>query len=290
MTNRALCVIISTKLYFGVKMEYTISMLPAPYPRLVGIQQYRRGWSRASCPKGNVCFLMLEGRFAFSVGDKLTIAEKNDLVFFKKETEYKVSSESDCKYFYIHFSGDMELLEEDSVLSENAVLIPEKTSLEERSEKRDRMVWLFGLCERIYREAPVYKKLRLENVFGEILLTAASVYAEKKSEQIPPSIKRIAKYISENTNLPLSLSEISDKYSLSKQYIMRSFKKYFGMSVTHYINRAKLERALILLRDTDMSVNEISDSLAYSQSSYFCRIFKDFFELTPSEYRHQIIE
>lgn len=268
-------------------MEYKISFERPIHLKLIGQQSYKKGWKRDSAPKGNVCFLMLDGAFSFTVGEKTVTAEKNDLVFFKSNTKYKVFAERDCKYFYAHFSADAEPANEESTDEKHSICFPEKISLSEFPEKRERLIWLLSLCERISCEKPIYTDLRLDNIFCEFLILSASLHAEKRKKSIPLSIKKIEKFIKENTSSPITLTDISEKFMLSKQYIMRSFKRYYGISVTHMINSEKLNRALILLKDTDMTIEEISDSLSFSSSGYFCRVFKRYFSLTPTEYRRQ---
>jgi len=271
-------------------MEYIIPLKDTPSLKLIGVQSYKRGWKRSSMPKGNVCFLMLEGTFSFTVGNEVITARKNDIVLFKSRTEYCVCAESDCKYFYAHFASELSETEDGTCEEEYSLLFPQRISLDDFPEKRERLIWLLSLCQRVSIERPIYAAARLDNIFSEFLIIAASLHAEKRRSSIPPSIKRIEKYIKENADSTISLNDISNRFTLSKQYIMRSFKKYYGMSVTHMINSEKLSRALILLRDSDMTVDEIANQLSFTSSSYFCRLFKQFFALTPTEYRKQIID
>lgn len=271
-------------------MEYRIPFDPIPHMYLIGKQSYRSGWKRNSAPKRNVCFFMLEGTFSFAFDGKVIMAEKNDLVFFPHGSKYTVCAESDCMYFYAHFFADTELDDTSELDNSNSVLLPKKISLSEFPEKREKLIWLLNLCLRISNENPIYAPIRLDNVFSEFLIVASSLHAESRRKNIPPSIRHIEIYIKENVNKPISLSDISDRFLLSKQYIMRSFKKYYGTSVTHMINTEKLNRSLLLLRDSDMTVDEIANSLSFSQSAYFCRLFKKHFSITPTEYRKQIID
>ncbi len=270
-------------------MEYKISDTLSPLPKIAGHMQYDQGWSNISSPKGNVCFFILDGCFSFKLDGRTVTAKKNDLVFFKKHTEYVVTAESDVDYLYLHFKADMKEAGEGD-MGDGNLIIPERISYIDHPEKRERTVRLISMCNKMIRERPIYKDARLKNVFGELLITAAILHAEEKKDSVPPSIKRIEKYVRENVLLPLTLSSLSDKFFLSKQYIMRSFKKHYGTNVTGYINDVKLEYSLGLLSESDMTVDEISNMLSYSQSSYFCRLFKRRFGITPTEYRKDVFD
>ena len=52
-----------------------------------------------------------------------------------------------------------------------------------------------------------------------------------------------------------------------------------------YVNSVRIERARLLLRNTDQSVSRIAASLGFSQDIYFYRLFKRIARETPSEYR-----
>ncbi|MGL9747675.1 helix-turn-helix domain-containing protein [Enterococcus sp. DIV0170] len=92
-------------------------------------------------------------------------------------------------------------------------------------------------------------------------------------------------YITSNTNKALSVSEVAEAVGLSRAYFSSKFKEEFGMSVNSFINKCRLEEAKNLLSYTNMSISEISNYLDYSSQSYFQRVFKDHFELTPRQFR-----
>ncbi|WP_168188948.1 helix-turn-helix domain-containing protein [Thiomicrorhabdus sediminis] len=62
-----------------------------------------------------------------------------------------------------------------------------------------------------------------------------------------------------------------------------------GLSYREIINGLKVEQAKKMLKDTNLSLSEISMSLGYSTNSHFTRAFKNVTGLTPSIFRsHQI--
>lgn len=67
--------------------------------------------------------------------------------------------------------------------------------------------------------------------------------------------------------------------------ISHLFKKQMGQSVPAYILALRLDHARRLLRETNLTVNRISDALGFCNPNYFCRCFKDRFGLSPSRWR-----
>ena len=84
---------------------------------------------------------------------------------------------------------------------------------------------------------------------------------------------------------PITIEELAETVNLSKHYFMRFFKKYMGMTCIEYINDYRLNIAANLLLTTRMRITEVAVSIGITNLSYFNRIFKKKFNLTPKEYR-----
>jgi AraC-like DNA-binding protein len=83
----------------------------------------------------------------------------------------------------------------------------------------------------------------------------------------------------------LTVAQIADWLSCSSDYLSHLFKTATGESLTEYTQRSRLERAKDLLKDSELSVKEISWACGFSEESYFIRKFKDRFGLSPGLYR-----
>lgn len=102
------------------------------------------------------------------------------------------------------------------------------------------------------------------------------------------NIKTVLDYISDNYRNPITVEELADSVNLSKHYFMRFFKKYMGMTCIEYINEYRLNVASNLLLTTGMQITEVSCRIGISNLSYFNRIFKKKYHMTPKEYRYHI--
>ncbi|MDO5407972.1 MAG: AraC family transcriptional regulator [Eubacteriales bacterium] len=96
---------------------------------------------------------------------------------------------------------------------------------------------------------------------------------------------KIADYLSENCERPISLDELSSQFFLSKSYICRIFKEVTGYTVSEYSNIHRIRKAKRYLEETDMSISEISHTLGYESLTYFERMFKHYMTLSPLKYR-----
>lgn len=82
-----------------------------------------------------------------------------------------------------------------------------------------------------------------------------------------------------------SISTIAETYHVSISWISMLFKEEMGIGFADYIWKLRLEKAQSFLRDTEMSVEEISSMVGYLTSSSFGRKFKQETGMTPSQYR-----
>lgn len=98
-------------------------------------------------------------------------------------------------------------------------------------------------------------------------------------------IKIILNYIHENYMNELIISDIANVCNLSEYYFMKFFKKNLGVTCTEYINVYRLDIASKLLNTTDKSITEISFETGFNSVSYFNKLFKAKFKVTPKEFR-----
>lgn len=99
--------------------------------------------------------------------------------------------------------------------------------------------------------------------------------------------RNMIEYIDNNYMEPLSLSATADMFNLNSSYVCQLFQKYFNCSFSSYIISLKMNKAVELLADTDLSINDIAAFLHYDYS-YFCKAFKKHFSVTPYTYRKNL--
>lgn len=116
------------------------------------------------------------------------------------------------------------------------------------------------------------------------LLFSAS---DKGVKRIGSRNMAILEYVEENFTKALSVPTIAHHFNLSEDYFYRLFKKYTGQTHTTFINQLRIRYSKQLLRNTDMSISEISYEVGYASSSYYAKMFTRYNDLSPSQYRKQ---
>jgi len=81
----------------------------------------------------------------------------------------------------------------------------------------------------------------------------------------------------------ITLINAADAFGYHPNYLSSLIKNETGKSFTDLILQIRMERALIMLKNTSLSVNEISDYLGYSNTSNFYKAFKKYYNTSPRE-------
>ena len=93
------------------------------------------------------------------------------------------------------------------------------------------------------------------------------------------------RYIDDNYTCDISLEELAAKCLVSKYYLSHLFSKSTGKSIGKYILDKRMYMAKYMLSSTDVSVEQISLQCGFSDSAYFCRLFKKELGCTPTQFR-----
>ena len=104
----------------------------------------------------------------------------------------------------------------------------------------------------------------------------------------PDLVELIKGYLEKNIGKRLTLDAISEKFNYSRSFICKIFKEHTGESLITYFNRIKIEQAKQILEQSERSISEISELLAFSEPKYFCSIFKKQVNLSPAAYREMV--
>lgn len=90
------------------------------------------------------------------------------------------------------------------------------------------------------------------------------------------------------TNPELKREDLAAMLGTNYKYVGDAIRECTsGMSINEFINMKRLEYASHLLRHTDWSVIQISDSVGFNNRSYFNRLFREYYKMTPSEWREK---
>ena len=118
------------------------------------------------------------------------------------------------------------------------------------------------------------------------LLEQAS--AQKGSEmQTSALVSGMRHYIDENFERNFTLDELAERFSVSRFYASRRFRKEMGYSPMQYRLHRRLGQAQSLLTDTEYPISFIANAVGYDDANHFTQRFTKVVGVSPSEYRQK---
>jgi len=142
--------------------------------------------------------------------------------------------------------------------------------------------------ERIIEQCHSLLSLLLDNFQNFRLESGRFVNAEmsKRNKILAERMFRIQEYLYDNYNRKLTLQEIADHEHLSVYYLSHVIKEATGMSFKDFLCFVRTEESEKLLLSTDLSISAISDTIGFSAVRYYIKYFKQWYGMTPKEYRN----
>lgn len=94
-------------------------------------------------------------------------------------------------------------------------------------------------------------------------------------------------YMKNNIEKKLSISTVANFIGYSTSHFSRLFSQTVGLTPNEYFNKIKIQKACVLLKTTNMKINQICYKVGIHDSYYFSRLFKKIMNTSPKEYRKQ---
>ncbi|HHT89549.1 MAG: AraC family transcriptional regulator [Bacillota bacterium] len=150
-----------------------------------------------------------------------------------------------------------------------------------RKEERRNLAW-----------SAFYQKILL----SELLVLASRKASEQLEDYFYPEgpvhqkIHNIVRFMGENYQQMLSLSDLAERFFVSPAYLSRAFKRVTGLTLTEYLNTVRIKEAQRLLRQSNSTVSDVALQVGFSSHTHFGRTFKQMTGLSPIKYRKSHIK
>lgn len=112
-----------------------------------------------------------------------------------------------------------------------------------------------------------------------------SIFRSFREQRLARAIQYVEEHLHENVHRDRAASVCQ----LSGSYFSAVFSELYGCSFTRYVSEKRVERAKELLERSGLTISEIGQRVGFKDQSYFCQVFRQFTNMTPSEYRINIM-
>lgn len=101
-------------------------------------------------------------------------------------------------------------------------------------------------------------------------------------------INKTINFINMNYDRNLSVKEISKHINVNEDYLHRIFKQHTGFTIIEFLTAMRIEKARMLLKNTDIPIIDISDYVGINSRQYFSYVFKKNMGISPNQYRKAV--
>ncbi len=213
----------------------------------------------------NVILIVLEGSFVFSIGKREYYADKDCVIYFKKNLNFKRRVISPLTLIYIQFVDFPELksgiIEFKDIFRKNGTIKLLHQAINANNEE---------LCRH----------------FSEDLYMQQCAELRLPEKIYSPEVSKFIDYVKENYQKKISVNSFTNGIFMSHTGFLLKFKRETGFTPIKYINSYRLKIAANLLWESNFSVGEIANLCGYENLYYFSNSFKKRFRISPTQYRN----
>lgn len=240
---------------------------------------------------------IIDGRANFQVNGEQILLEPGDLIFFKPNV---LHGSHDCFGEYLRFRAVV--FDSAFLVGTSGDIISQKYLHTLFSSRRENYIYVkpYTVCsdqleldmEKTFRHMKrqeegyeiLIKSLLYEMMyyFYSLQSTREDFHPDKRKTVL---IRSMVAYVNQHYREKLVLEEVAKQFSFSEGYFCRFFKENFKMTFGEYIQGVRLTEAERLVRDTDMTIEQIAMETGFSDANYFTVCFKKQLHQTPREYR-----
>ncbi|SCM83132.1 Putative sensor domain protein (fragment) [uncultured Sporomusa sp.] len=125
---------------------------------------------------------------------------------------------------------------------------------------------------------------RIQTLVVEFLGDSLSM-ADKKHLSLVNDAKR---FIVENHPKPIKIEDVAAHLFISASHLSRLFQRELNCTVNDYITRVRVERAVELMKQPELNVEQVSKAIGFQNQSYFAKFFRRYIGVTPLVYRNSL--
>lgn len=127
------------------------------------------------------------------------------------------------------------------------------------------------------------------SILYSILAIIEKEYLAVKQKHIPKRMKNAKKFIDDNFDSKISVTELSESAGISEVHFRNEFKQCYGLSPLSYIKHVRIDNAKLMLCSGYYDISDVAIRCGFDSISYFSYEFKRITGMTPTEYKKSII-
>ncbi len=226
---------------------------------------------------------LINGAGHYILGGDTITAKAGSIILYRpgQYQDYYYKAFEKTELYWIHFTGNQfeNLLNELELTDGNIFRV---------GIHREYITLFESIIHELQIKSPPFHQLCASYLLQLLSSYSRAAKRLKSGEKTPgnSNMEKVIKAMNEEFQQEHAVEYYAEMANLSLFQFIRSFKKLTGFTPARYIEKIRIAKARELLRDSSLSVAEISAIAGYKDPFYFSKVFKKASGITPSEYRN----
>lgn len=228
--------------------------------------------------------LLISGNAKVYFEDKSMYSGKNDSWFCMPGSVQRVDTFKGTRLISIQFGKE---LIEDSIFASDFFesYLTAKMTEDDASLIYKSFLAAAGIAKKHKELARLAMKGFIEFITAFVIGVSDKRKNENVKSAVNTNILRAIRYSKFHISEDISVKNVAKLCGYTPNYFSALFKQEIGMGYNEFLRMERLRLANILLKNSDRSVGEIAFAVGFETSAYFCRVYKNAFGVTPTEYK-----
>lgn len=283
------------------KKELLSEFLTSEIIQIANIQYRENNYFFAKHMHPNLeIYRILEGCCCMDIGNQRILCEVNDFVLILPNIVHSFYLEPDaaCAFEHIHFSPDiLAKIDMEDILGCDLDLLTALTFCYQSfchfpadAVMKDAIYSIIFEMERPTIFSPAHMNLQLIDLLLHVVSLSGkdfSSYTKKYSTQNMYVLFALH-YIEKNYARKIKIEDISEQLHITCRYLSKLFLKHMNMTLLAYTNVFRMNEAIKLMADPNLTLTEISALVGMNDSQHFSKLFKSTIGSPPNDYRRTL--
>ncbi|MCJ7843223.1 AraC family transcriptional regulator [Lederbergia sp. NSJ-179] len=241
---------------------------------------------------------VMDGKCTVGVLTDALVLKKGDFILLDTNVPHRLIVETGvpCRMLNIEFTfisnkryspSIKDLVKENQILAQFLTMKETYLVLKDSNQ-------IYHTLKNIVLESDKKQGMMVHLLLSQLLIQIArmaisSQELEKEDQQANIYVNQALEFIHEHYDQDIKVKDIAEAVNLHPGYLQRIFKKMVHMSLIEYVNSFRMEKAKMLLVDTEIPIIEISQYVGMNSSQYFSQVFKKYTKQTPVDYRRSSV-
>jgi len=150
------------------------------------------------------------------------------------------------------------------------------------------LIFSYNVCKVIpflYQEKPTTENAaQMESILAQFISTACEAVRTDRKDKYERIFSLIVRYIEMHFSEELSVETVASQFNIHPVYFTRLFRQYCRCTFVEYLTNVRMKHAAKMLIE-NISVKDTAAACGFTDTNYFSRIFRRYYDINPAEYK-----